>query len=94
MHRDNSETTHIRVKKSSVQRLRLAIIQHGGVFHGMLTREASIALEKHADYLLRKTTQPKRDDRTPTPHPYIIPRARQENTSDSHHVTKEGAPPV
>jgi len=56
------ETTHIRVRRSSVQRLRLAIIELGGVFHGTLTREASIALERHADSLLEEANRAKDDE--------------------------------
>jgi len=33
-------------------------------------------------------------NRTPTPHPFVIPRTRQLNVSDSHHVTKEDALPA
>jgi len=44
--------------------------------------------------LQERVAEPCVDNRVPTPHPYVILRARQQNASDSHHVTKEGVPPA
>lgn len=47
-------TVHIRVRADSVQKLRVAIATTGGVFHGCLQREASMALEERAAILMKR----------------------------------------
>lgn len=48
------QTTHVRVRQSALQQLRKAIVERGGVFHGRLTQEASIALEERAAALAER----------------------------------------
>jgi hypothetical protein len=45
---------HIRISRRALQRLRYAIASKGGNFHGELQKEASIAVEEHANALLKK----------------------------------------
>lgn len=42
-----SSTVHIRVQRETLQKLRVAIVHNGGVFHGRLQVETENALRAH-----------------------------------------------
>jgi hypothetical protein len=47
-----NDSTHVRVEKADLQRLRQAVVFSGGSLRGSLSREASIALSERARKML------------------------------------------